>query len=195
MRPRCGDRGAARAELVIVGTVLALMALLVVPLVRRTHQMSLTLRCRQQLAALFAAVQSYALNYGGYPPMQSTGTASGADWARQVERFVDSESAAGATGEGGLWRCPAGGRYVGNGRIFGLHGPARQLGSFHLKLDIGALADGECSDSQVTGCGSSRLIDWGRHRGGANVVFLDGHVEWVREDERRRIARHWDNPQ
>ena len=180
MQPGAARR--TRAEIVALILVLLGLAAVMVPVLTRTYQTSLTLRCRQQLSVLFTAVQSYALGCDGRLP--------GRDWQERIGSLLEAQDAA-AGRSARVWRCPVGGGYVGNGKVFG-HA-SRGLAAFQLKLEVGLIADGtaRCGGG---GLGDADCIDW-RHRGGANVVFLDGHVEWAPQAKGERVRRHWNHPQ
>ena len=173
---------------IVIACALALLAVMC-PVLRRTYQISLTLRCGRQLEQIFQAVRSYAEGHGGYPPCQDVPPAPGSagNWREQMRRRL---SRGGAEDSAGPWECPAGGTYVGNRALFGP--PHRTLGSFRLRREIGIIADGKAA-VDGPGVGDFRGIDW-RHRGGANVMYLDGHVDWVPEDKAAWAARHWDDP-
>ena len=173
------------ADLIVVMVVVAALVVVMVPVLRRTYRTALTLRCRQQLLAIFAAVQSYAIGYNGHPP----GGGGPGDWRDQIDPLLDPDGPRQSDGRSRLWQCPADGAYVGNAGVFGA--AERPLGSYMLKSEIGLVADG------AEGCGSmgdSGAMDW-RHRGGANVIFLDGHVQWVPKEKGGWIRRRWDKPQ
>ena len=186
-------RGIVRGEVLAVIFALLVVAAIMAPVLRRTYQTSLTLRCRQQLHTIFAAIQSYAQSNGGYPPCQPVPPGKGlADsWREQIDPRLEPDTRLHRDGPSALWECPAGGGYVGNSKVFGP--PHRTLGSYRLKLEIGVIADGKPAFDR-DGVSDHRGIDW-RHRDSANVMFLDGHVEWVPEAKGKLIRRHWDNPQ
>ncbi len=183
LAPNAGRRG--RAELLAAGlAALAVLALLI-PVLRRTYQMSLIVRCRAQLERIFAAVRNYALNYDGYPPCgDAVDPAQG--WRQRVESFLDEPLGA----RGRTWRCPAGGGYVANAGLW--RPPHRALDDFMLTRQIGVVADG--SGPAGGDVGDFESIDW-RHRAGANIVFLDGHVDWVPFDRASMVREHWNRPQ
>ena len=187
MAPADRSKSSLRKDIVVLVIILAALAALVVPVFLQTYQTSVALKCRQQLGQVFAAVQSYVLGSGGYPP----GSAGpGTDWRRAVTRFLDPDEVR-PDGSSGVWTCPGGGGYVGNGQV--LAPPGRPLGSFRLRVEVGLVADGSPSN-QAAGSGNADSIEW-RHRGGANILFLDGHVELVPRDRGARIRRHWNAPQ
>jgi len=182
-------RGELLVAAIVVLTVIAIMG----PVLRRTYQTSLILRCRHQLARIFEAVRTYAQSYGGFPPCQAVpfGAGSARTWREQVDALLRTDDNPRAGGRSGLWDCPAGGGYVGNVRVFGP--PYAPLDAFKLRLEIGVIADG-ARGGAGSAVGGSEDIEW-RHRGGANVVFLDGRVQWVREDKAWAVRRYWDRPQ
>ncbi len=188
LAPNTGRRG--RAEFAIAAlAVLAVLALLV-PVLRRTYQASLIVRCREQLQRIFAAVRNYALNCDGYPPCgDAADPARG--WQERVGPFLEPSAPAAPGAPGRLWRCPAGGDYVANAGLW--RAPLRRLDDFMLSRQVGVAADGGARAGD-SGVGDFESIDW-RHRSGANVVFLDGHVDWVPLDQAWTIRDHWNRPQ
>ena len=171
-----------------LAVVIFALGAVMVPVLRRTYQTSLTLGCQQQLTRIFAGVRSYALSFGGWPPSEGVraGAGSAGGWYAQSEPFLDTGGSSGRPGS--LWNCPAGGPYVGNAGIF--QSPTRTLGAFKLKREIGVVADGKPGGGRV---GDTTGIAW-RHRGGANVVFLDGRVQWILKSNSRWMRKHWDKP-
>lgn len=181
-----GARCRGRAEILVVALVgLATFAVLV-PVLRRTYEMSLAVRCRSQLERIFTAVRNYALNYDGYPPCgDAADPARG--WRERIAPFFGEPSEALSR----MWLCPAGGEFVANAALWRL--PVRRLDDFLLARHIGVVADGKGASGGAA-AGDFARIDW-RHRSGANVVFLDGHVDWVPLDRAWMIQGHWNRPQ
>jgi len=177
-----GQARRKRIEAVVVVVIVVVMLTMVATVIRHTHQASLALRCRRRLISLFVAVQHYALSYGGHPPGQD----AGGNWRGLIAPLLD----AGEQGQAELeqfLQCPAGGAYVGNRNILASD---KTLSSFRLTLEVGVFADGDGAAET----GGSMALEW-RHDGGANVVFLDGHVERVIQKKSVRVRRHWDTPQ
>jgi len=183
----------ARAELLVAIILILAVITIMGPVLRRTYQTSLILRCRHQLVQIFGAVRNYAQSSGGYPPCQDVplGEGSIGTWREQVDTLLQADDNPRGEGKSRLWGCPAGGGYVGNVHVFGP--PHAPMDSFRLRLEIGVIADG-AQESDRAGLGGFGDIEW-RHRGGANVIFLDGRVQWIHEDKAWAVRRYWDGPQ
>jgi prepilin-type processing-associated H-X9-DG protein len=161
--------------LVLLGIVAVM-----VPILRRARQTARMVRCRQHLSLLFRGVQAYTLNNAGMLPQQ--------DWRAVVDPLV--EPARPRDGRSPRWQCPEGGSYVGNIHVFR---SGRPLGDSRFERSVGLLADG-VDPLPPAAIGRYSRIAW-RHRDGANVLFLDGHVEYVRRTESARIRRYWNDPE
>jgi len=173
-----------KVELLIVVLIVLAVAGLMVPVIWRTYQVSQTVRCQQQLTELFGAVQTYARSFNGYAP-------GGPGWRGQLRAFLSPAEGAEDADPSRIWQCPAGGTYIGNATVFGPNRkPLPELGFQH---DVGILADGS-ADAEPAGLGDFRLVAW-RHRGSANVIFLDGRVQLVTRNKAPWVGRHWDHPQ
>ena len=179
-----------RGELFTLLLAMLALAAIMVPVFVRTYHTSLTFKCRQRLSQIYRAVYSYAQSNDGFPPCQAVDPSGpdGADWRAQLrERLVDG----GWEAADDWWTCPSGGAYVGNVHVFGP--PHRRLDEFLLSREIGLVADG-AAESDATGVGEFDAVDW-RHRDHANILFLDGHVEWVAQEKPKSFRRHWNAPQ
>lgn len=181
--PNAARRG--RAELAIAALAILAVFALLVPVLRRTYQMSLTVRCRAQLEQIFAAMRNYALNYDGYPPCGDAAEPA-RGWRERIGPFLDPAVAGPPGAPSRERRCPAGGDYLANAGLW--REPGRRFDDFMLSRQVGVVADGRGDVGDFGG------IDW-RHRSGANVVFLDGHVDWVARDQAWMIRDHWNRPQ
>jgi prepilin-type processing-associated H-X9-DG protein len=179
--------GRVRAELIIVAVIMLVFVGILVPVIQRTHRTALIVRCRQQLMRVFSALQQYTISHGGVMPAHDARGSGGPDWRRTLEEFADPEQGRSDT----LWECPAGGPYLGNVHVFSAR--PRPVSEYRLRRQIGLVSDGKASYRR-RGVSDSRGIDW-RHREGANVLFIDGHIEWAREEARAAVDRHWDKPQ
>jgi len=183
-------RAAVRVELLIGGLILALLLGIMIPVLRSTYQTSQILRCRQQLDQMYKAVLTYAESYGGYPPLHGP-TAADPDWRDRIAPFLYPEYGAPPRSTDPLWACPAGGSYAGNHNIFCPAPP--QLTSFLLRKEVGVIADANDRAAR-TGVTDFDGVEW-RHRGGTNVVLIDGSVKWVKRASARWTRRHWNQPQ
>ena len=174
-------------ELAVLVLVVLVVVGMMAPIIWRTYQTSLAVRCRAHLAEIYEAVRHYAQNHGGCPPCH--GAPPGADWRRLVEPHLDRDERRG--GPRAVWECPAGGPYVGNRHLFTC--PGRRLGSIRLDREVGVVADGTPQAGRE-GASDFAGVDW-RHRDGANVIFVDGHIAWVPRAKSQWTRRHWNQPQ
>ncbi len=180
---RAGPALRKRIELLVVVLIVAALVGVLSFVIVRTREAALALRCRQRLRGLYTALQRYALDNDGYLPLQDD-----RGWRESVGEFLEG-GRLGPEERRLRSTCPAG-EYVGNRSLFA---PDRTLDTFRLRLEIGLLADGPEAGPQIETAGSDG-IGW-RHMGGANVLFVDGHVDWVDQAHSQRIRRHWDAPQ
>jgi prepilin-type processing-associated H-X9-DG protein len=161
--------------IVVIGIVVVM-----VPILRRASQMARTVRCRQQIMLIHQALRSYVVNSGGVLP--------GDAWRERIDDHIDPAEP--RQGLSVRWSCPECGSYVGNAALFG---STRPLGEYRFERSVGLMADG-VDPLPEDALGRHDHIAW-RHRDGANVIFLDGHVEYVRRRDAARIRRYWDDPE
>jgi prepilin-type processing-associated H-X9-DG protein len=184
MDERNREAGRIRGEWLVVAVILLAFVGILGPLIHQSHRIALTVRCRQRLMQVFSALQSYAISHGGLPPAHH---GPGGDWRAALEPMLPP----GLAGRDDFWACPAGGPYLGNREVF--RPEPRPLGDYRLQRQVGLIADG-LPTHRAAGVSDARGLDW-RHRGGANVLFVDGRVEWILETKRQALERHWDDPQ
>ncbi|MFO7898390.1 MAG: hypothetical protein R6V58_04945 [Planctomycetota bacterium] len=185
-RKQRGRQG--RGEVFTAGLAALALIAIMAPALVRTYQMSVTLRCGQRLSQIYRAVHTYAQSHDGHVPCQAVPPDGRGDWREIARAWFDPPDASESED---IWTCPGGRPYVGNVHLFGP--PHRPMSDYLLTLEVGLAADG-LAEYDEAAVGDFAGVDW-RHRDHANVLFLDGHVEWVAREKPKSVPRWWNRPQ
>lgn len=186
-------------ELLVVISILALLAVLLLPALRGARQRGMRVSCANNLRQVGLALTMYSQDFRGWLPPAGAWAYFSGDW-RDVLVTGGYLPAA-------MLLCPAGGdeistdtpltNYMYHGWLGGVEGndgqrrTPRRLDQLDLaRLDasrVALLIDGRCGEDP----GRQRVvfldedaqddIDWyadRRHEDGINVLFADGHVAW-----------------
>lgn len=198
-------RGFTLIELLVVIAIIAILAALLLPAIGRAKGSAHSVTCRNNLKQWGLATELYASEHGDYLPPEGfanpTATHTNSGWYVQlaeqlnIPRYHDMEWRTNASAETGrtVWLCPSNRRRSNGNNLF------------HYCLN--EYVDGSGTDDRPTLISNIRqpsYVVWlfdsknlpavGRwsfvhndlHQGGAQFLFLDGHVARFRNSE------YWD---
>ena len=195
-------------ELLVVVAIIALMVSVLLPAVTTARKQANISYCLSNLKELGLATMYYAVDYGDYLPVCGItgGSSHGIEWNSEIqERLGPFLSRAGPNvqkNSGSVWRCPSDKKFYGRSFSSQIHTsymvnaektlymkmamplkwlpykitdyPGPPKGIFNITLREPS-REALYAD-MVWVPGTNRL-----HRGGYNVVFVDGHVKWYLE--------------
>ncbi len=151
--------------------------------------------CQTQLKFLALALNCYRRDWNDSLPLASGGALGGgwrppaSGWTQALSHYTKSDT---------LYRCPSTDLYGAptsneytaywfNARLSGVSQKKILAPSLTLVIGEGGRPDNANSSYNKSSFPASWLTDrnspaW-RHRGGANYVFVDGHIKWLRPNE------------
>jgi prepilin-type N-terminal cleavage/methylation domain-containing protein/prepilin-type processing-associated H-X9-DG protein len=164
-------KGFTLLELLIVLTVIIILASLLLPALSKARQRTQSTKCLANLKQLITAVALYAQDYGKYPnitpgaPDQPfTGDGGNGKLATLLNPFVNNKD---------VFICPA--------NTTELYGPNPEGIKTSYKYNE-VMRFTNVYSTNMLASWSVVLIDnkdWApRHLNGANLAYMDGHVEW-----------------
>jgi prepilin-type N-terminal cleavage/methylation domain-containing protein/prepilin-type processing-associated H-X9-DG protein len=147
------SRGFTLLELTIVVAIISVLAAILFPVFARAREKARQVNCQRNLMQISVALRIYARDHAGHlPPNQD-------DLTPLVGRYLP---------QGEVLSCPT-----------VPENPDDYRHQLHPPVDYFYRA-GFCDDDDPT-----QLVvadsDLGRHNGGGNALFLDGHVKWSQD--------------
>lgn len=192
-RPPCAF---GLVELLAVLTLIVVLAALLFVNVPRLVEQSTRMRCAQNLRQLYAGFMAYATDHGGKIPFgardpdipDANSNYYGGIYGAEFKNYIPGKRVAGNnTGYIEPYLCPAD-REIRMGNSYGFLGHSygvnmkvcnnyNRISTWRYPSRTFLLADslGPVIASTVP---QQRLAP--RHADGANTLFLDGHVEWIK---------------
>jgi len=194
------SHGFTLIELLVVIAVIALLASMLLPSLQKAREMARGIKCVSNLRQIALTFALYQTDYDNWYPISSYADAT--SWinalhdAGLVKSYLSgTEVAPLVEGEKsqGIWRCPSEMRGT---RLDG-YNDANYGMSYNLKTNSGFLKISSIENPTNTILvGDSSQGPWMqwvgpsnitklclRHNEGANFVFFDGHIKWLRENE------------
>jgi prepilin-type N-terminal cleavage/methylation domain-containing protein/prepilin-type processing-associated H-X9-DG protein len=184
------NRGFTLIELLVVIAIIAILAGLLFPVFARAREKGRQTACLSNLRQLGAALTMYTEDYDGFYPRGQYWPWTGVHtWAHAVEPYVKNT---------GVFHCPTQGRDpYGYGYNIAYWGWGDWLEGMHGINDSWPVHESQVPEPSETiwvvdfgaywGCG----LEYGfqeprqRHNDGANVLFVDSHVRWLKETPQR----------
>ncbi len=138
------------------------------PVMQQAREKAITTSCQSNIKQLCLAVLMYAQDWDETLP--------GPEWVNEIMPYIKNEA---------VFVCPAQPDltvgYAFNEALLGA-----LLGDIPMPAETIILFDSDLGDEAPVG-GSEALPEEGRHNGGVNVGFADGHVKWMSLEEARRL--------
>ena len=197
---RVKGTGFTLIELLVVIAIIAILAAIIFPVLAKAREAGRKISCTSNLRQIGNALAMYQVdNDGTNITVLADPVTSKQLWEEQISPYI--QTAGSATEKMGIFLCPGFGGwqvacfgffgtthgYVG-GYAINCYGPITPTGiSGTLDSEIGdpsgTLAVFESVRCRVAGMGASGSPQM-RHNEGQNVLFMDGHVKWMRQIDR-----------
>jgi prepilin-type N-terminal cleavage/methylation domain-containing protein/prepilin-type processing-associated H-X9-DG protein len=188
-------------ELLIVISIIALLAAMLLPAYARVRASARRTTCQSNLHQLTLATRIYLQDYDGYFPVALIDTA-GQSWQDRLEPYLRNKQV--LLCPDGVGTLPLAGHYGANFAVFhssplvndaGIQAPASVLmivdaGTYEVEARFYNVAGQLVSTRYLPGSGAWLAVypslptqfrgDYvhGRHFGGVDCAFVDGHVRW-----------------
>ncbi len=196
-----GKRGFTLIELLVVIAIIAILAAILFPVFARAREKARQTSCLSNLRQLATGVAMYASDNDGMMPWQQTlvvwdalGTLGMSPWLQVVEPYVKNRN---------IFKCPSGPGATLTHYSFNAYAMSvSSLGAYTIDsapdpsaavmlFDAGgtdtsswsapAAADADpTNEGQIAGDASNTVVSLlfpGRHNGGNNIAFMDGHAK------------------
>ena len=183
-------------ELLVVIAIIAILAALLLPALSRAKDTAKAVACRNHLKQWGLATQLYATDHGDFLPPEGAPNPSAADtnagWYVQLPlelglpRYADMAWHTNALADPGntVWLCPNNLRRSNGNNLFhyclneavngtGANNHSIRLGSVRRPSSVVWLFDSK----NLPAVGPGSYAHTNLHNGGAQFVFLDGHVQ------------------
>lgn len=195
-------------ELLVVIAIIAILSSMLLPSINQAMQKAKTIKCGSNMKQFGQAFALYASDYSGYIcPFRDTDSSPSQFWFRQLLQSYLNENREYAILGGYYWAggkridsklaCPSvippesGSRYsYGENSRFSHGWPTswytkdtqlRRPSRSCLLAENASTTDAAlCFYALDGGSGSEKYIQWFPHNNGANILFLDYHVSWLK---------------
>jgi hypothetical protein len=180
-----------------VAALLLVVAAMFYPAININRQMSWRLSCQWKLKAIGQAMTLYASDYDGTFPQNGRPTTSNTSWAQAIQPYLSNtdelvcESKRMDTAEGVLL-TPQAVDYYFNANLSSKHKKMFKTASKTLLFGEGQMASSNYACLDFENCigfnadgpvGAVPLSARTRHFDGANYVFVNGHVTWLKPEK------------
>ena len=224
-----GRRGFTLIELLVVIAIIAILAAILFPVFSRAREKARTAACQSNLKQLGLAVRMYTSDWDELLPKHGSRCIrhNPLDLCQQAKLYpyvknlqiytCPSDPTAGYIGPSPYFRTRSGYGWNFGGTIYygGHRGPGTPLPKYEYPAKFVVMADGwaymNATGGRISGgnwqggpCRRPPRWDWCcvifRHNEGANLLFLDGHVKWLKRETmisgtlRGDIWWRWDRP-
>lgn len=178
-------RGMSLIELLVVVAIICILAALLMPALGYVNDTRKKAKCASNLRQIGQGVISYAGDHDGVLPIVFDGTAHNGEqfWYNTVAVSLGLDTWA-AWQANGLFRCPGcttpAPNYTMSWALSENNQPLRMQQLSRTSRSVIA-ADGDGARSAgINASPPFEELDETRHRGGANYLFADGHVEFLK---------------
>ena len=178
--------GFTLVELLVVTGIIALLAGILLPAVRRARHRARITQCKSNLKQIGTALQQYTVEWGGYLPHEDDGVPANSCWYYLIDPYLGGPNK--STDE--LKVCPVEDErhravkesYRFNSQLERYPElPFRDVDDFTFPTRTVLLFDAIVSGNRTKFKGKLEDVSE-RHLGGANIVFADFHIEWLHLD-------------